>query len=205
MARRNDHSRDELKELIILNAVTIVTHEGFHTLTARRLAKDIGYTPGTLYNIFGSMDGLCFAINSRTLDAMWDHITNPAHYTHNLTITDQLKTMARLYLEFAAQNSQLWLMVFNHALPQGQKSPPWYREKITNIFSPLEKIISPLYSVGQEIERALCARTLWSSVHGICYMEETNKTPLITQHPPLDMAYYLIENFICGLESKRKH
>lgn len=205
MARRNDHTREELRALTIQSAITIVTHEGFEALTARRIAKDIGYTPGTLYNIFGSMDDLCFTVNTITLDAMLTHITNPSQYVNAITITDQLKTMATLYMEFAAQNTQLWLMVFNHALPQGQKSPPWYRQKITHIFTPLEQIISPLYKNGQEKERALCARTLWSSVHGICYMEETNKTPLITAQPPSEMVFYLIENFMTGLhEHKRK-
>jgi AcrR family transcriptional regulator len=204
VARRNDHTREELKELTIQTAVTIVTQEGFNALTARRLAKDIGYTPGTLYNMFGSMDDLCFAVNSRTLDAMWSYITDPSRYADASTMTDQLKTMATLYLEFAAQNTQLWLMVFNHALPQGQKSPPWYREKITNIFAPLEKIIHPLFNEGEEAERALAARVLWSSVHGICYMEETNKTPLITAQSPSEMVFYLIENFINGLYACKK-
>lgn len=45
MARRSDHSKEELKNLITQTAREIVQKDGFTALTARNLAQTIGYTP----------------------------------------------------------------------------------------------------------------------------------------------------------------
>jgi AcrR family transcriptional regulator len=58
MARRSDHSRDELYNLAMTAARDIVRREGMAALTARGLATAIGYSPGTLYNLFDSLDEL---------------------------------------------------------------------------------------------------------------------------------------------------
>lgn len=200
MARRNDHTREELKSITIEKAKDIVTNEGFHALTARRMAQEIGYTPGTLYNVFGSMDGLILDVNKQTLATLLIRLADPAKYRKNAPVMENLKIMAELYLSFARENTNLWLMVFNHTMADGQAVPEWYRQTITGIFDPLESMLSPLFSEGHDKERMLCARTLWSAVHGICFMEQTNKTPLITSDSATDMAFYLIENFIGGLK-----
>ena len=58
MARRSDHSRDELKALILDCAREIAEEEGLRGLTARRIATEIGYAPGTIYNLFSNLDDL---------------------------------------------------------------------------------------------------------------------------------------------------
>lgn len=47
---------------------------GFAHFSAREVAKRIGYSIGTIYNVFGSYDAFILAINGRTL-ALWrDHL-----------------------------------------------------------------------------------------------------------------------------------
>ena len=52
MGRRNEHSRDEIKEMAIEAGKKIIVEEGFSNLGARKIARAIGYTVGTLYNVF---------------------------------------------------------------------------------------------------------------------------------------------------------
>ena len=52
MARRSDHSREELYDLALESARVIAEIEGLRGLAARRIARDIGYTVGTIYNLF---------------------------------------------------------------------------------------------------------------------------------------------------------
>ena len=47
MARRSDHSREELYDLALSAAREIAEAEGLRGLTARRIAEKIGYTPGS--------------------------------------------------------------------------------------------------------------------------------------------------------------
>ena len=63
MARRKDHTREELTQLAIKAGRELVVEKGSAALTARNVAQAIGYTPGTLYNVFENIDALVAAIN----------------------------------------------------------------------------------------------------------------------------------------------
>lgn len=199
MARRNDHSRKELEALALESAIDIVKKEGLQALTARHLAQTIGYTPGTLYNLFGSMDGLFFLINGLTLDRLHKAIANAAFSPAANGLVETLKIMARTYMKFAHENKALWLMVFHPSVLQEEKAPDWYRQKVKDEFVPLEQALSPLFEGRNAHQKALAARVLWSSVHGICLMQITGKIDLISDEDAHTMSDYLIENFIKGL------
>ena len=68
MARRSDHSREELYALILDSARSIVEEDGFSGLTARRVASSIGYAPGTIYNLFSNLDDLILHLRGKVLD-----------------------------------------------------------------------------------------------------------------------------------------
>ena len=56
MGRRSAHSRDEIRDMAISAASKIVEKQGFQSLTARKVASEIGYTVGTLYHVFRNFD-----------------------------------------------------------------------------------------------------------------------------------------------------
>ncbi|HEV3447204.1 MAG TPA: helix-turn-helix domain-containing protein, partial [Gemmataceae bacterium] len=68
MARRSDHTREELKDLAIQAAIALIEADGIGQFSARQVAARIGYTVGTLYNVFGSYDELLLNVNARTVD-----------------------------------------------------------------------------------------------------------------------------------------
>ncbi len=75
MGRRSDHSREELGALALDAARKIVEQEGLRGLTARRVARDIGYTIGTIYNHFENLDDLIMQLNGQTLDSLYAALT----------------------------------------------------------------------------------------------------------------------------------
>lgn len=195
MARRSDHSREELEELALRTARKIVESEGAQTLTARRLAGDIGYTPGTLYHLFGSMDGVIYRINAETLEKIKEEIA-PLHKRKPAQdIPADIHKMAAAYINFAHTHRELWLLLFN--TQSAEQPPAWYVEKIEESFSPLEEVMKPLYK--KESELKLAARALWSAIHGICYLEITQKGPMRkSRQNATEMAKYLITSFLNG-------
>ena len=62
MGRRSAPSRDDLRAMILEAARAILATDGLRGLTARRVAKAIGYSPGTLYNFFTNIDELILHI-----------------------------------------------------------------------------------------------------------------------------------------------
>ena len=66
MARRSDHTKDELKDIILSASRKIIEKEGFQNLSARKIATAIKYAPGTLYNFCKNLDELILQINAQT-------------------------------------------------------------------------------------------------------------------------------------------
>lgn len=200
MARRSDHTRDELEKLALVTARKIVETEGATALTARRLAGDIGYTPGTLYHLFGSMDGVIYRINARTLEEIKEAISPSPKGKAAQDILADINRMAGAYINFANTNRELWLLLFS--AQSAEQAPAWYVEKIEESFAPLETIMEPLYK--RVSERKLAARTLWSAIHGICYLEITQKGPMRkSRQGATEMAKYLITSFLNGQDRSK--
>lgn len=140
MARRNDHTKDELKNIAIIAGQDIISCEGLNSFSARGVAKKIGYTVGTIYNIFGSHDELILSINAITLDDMQMFIIQNTDSKQTEDI--QIKQLAIAYLRFAETNYFRWSALFEHSLQPDKKLPDWYSAKITNLFSLIEEPIS---------------------------------------------------------------
>ena len=67
MGRRNEHSREELKDLALRAAGDIVSESGAAQLSMREVARRIGYTVGALYIVFENLDDLIVNLNERTV------------------------------------------------------------------------------------------------------------------------------------------
>ena len=72
MARRSDHTRDELKKLILEKSSELIRIGGVEAISSRKIAKSIGYTVGTIFQVFGTMDRLVATINMQTLEALFE-------------------------------------------------------------------------------------------------------------------------------------
>lgn len=176
MARRSDHTREELKELAISCGKKIIAKEGYSNFSARKLAKAMGYTVGTLYNIFENYNAIVLSINARTMDSMREFIIkNTLSEKNNSALIggEAIKNLAQLYMTFAQKNYNLWCALFEFNLPQGISCPPWYSQKIKDLCALVEEPLLPLLKDKEEAERV--AQILWVGVHGICQMGFTGK------------------------------
>lgn len=202
MARRADHSRKELEVLILDKAWEIIGREGFEGLTARRIAAEIGYAPGTIYNVFKSMDDLLLRINARALDELYAALGDPAP-SGSKSLERNLKAMAAQYALFAREKKPYWLMLFSHRPGNEGAEQEWYREKINLLFGPLEDALRPHFSPQGEKQLKIAARSLWAAVHGLCILRETGKTVLLGAEEK-NMFDFLIKTFVAGLKKNRK-
>ncbi len=201
MARRSDHSREELKELMLERSWEIVGERGLEGLTARHVAREIGYAPGTIYNLFESMDDLYLQVNARTLDMLYGLLSGAECNDPGASPEENMKKMAVLYMNFARQYRPYWLMLFNLTLADASRIRQWYQQKIDRLFIPLENLLTPLFPPGDDRRRKMAARVLWSSVHGLCFLQETGKIPLIAEcETPGEMVTYLVETFVAGIK-----
>lgn len=197
MARRNDHTKKELKNLVIEAGQKLIKQNGFANFSTRQVAKEIGYTVGTLYNIFESYEDIVLHINAATLDEMKTFIET--NLNSKLKGDKQIKQLAELYIKFAHKNYNNWSALFEFSLPNQVTLPQWYEEKIHNLFLIVSNSLEQI--IDGKSESLKHAKVIWASIHGICVLSLTQKIGAITKFDsPEILTDLLIENYLKGLK-----
>jgi len=173
MARRKDHSPEELKALVIEAVLGFLQEQPAEKLSLRQLAKMVGYSPGTLINLFGSYAHLILAANAATLDLIAGKLKSALLNTHEPQ--SQLSLIALEYLEFAKRHPFQWRILFEHHLAEEDEVPQWQLSRIDGLFTLIEKCLEQLNPHSQDDERHKASRVIWAAVHGICMLEVDNK------------------------------
>jgi len=195
MARRSEHSQQEIKDMVLNAAETIVVEEGFDKLKVRKIAMDIGYTVGSIYMVFDNMADLIMHIKGHTLD---DIATQLNAIDATETAEQKIVLLAKTYLLFASNNFNRWRMIFEHQLAENEKVPDEYQQKVNQIFRIVEVEFEQLSSTHTDEQSKQAARALWSGVHGICTLSLTGKLDLLGVDSIENTVVLLVENFIAG-------
>lgn len=200
MGRRSIHTAEELRELILKAATELIESGGLAGLSAREIARRIGYSPGTLYNVFENLDDLVLTIEARLLDSLAQRLNEvPASGPPD----QRLRKLAQAYLKFTHENPRLWNLLFEHHLPQGHQVPNWYQIKLDELMGRIEDAIAPL--VGSDpvaIQRS--ARVLWAGVHGIVSLSTADKLSNVTAETAGLLVEDLITTYVAGLARQRQ-
>jgi AcrR family transcriptional regulator len=196
MARRSDHSREELQEMAIKAAERIVVEQGYAGLSARKVAAAIGYTVGTLYLVFENLDDLILHVNARTLDRL--HARMSESQAHCINANDCLLQLGQAYIRFADEDPHRWAMVFEHRFSEAQVVPAWYQEKIERMFALVEEGLQPIAKQHTHAEITQASRALWGGVHGICILALAGKLGVAGVESVQDITKTLITNYLKG-------
>lgn len=199
MARRSDHTREELTELAIEAALNLIEEEGIANFSARQVAAKIGYTVGTIYNVFGSYDQLLFHVHARTLDHWYDFLQTRLKRGK----AEPLRVLARGYVEYARANYNRWIALFEHHRDISVPVPDWYQERIKRFFAMLEETIPS--SAGHDRRKVKRdAQVLWAGIHGISILSLTGRFELVGAEPSDALVNALIDNYLNRLEVERQ-
>ena len=199
MGRRNEHSREQIKQMAIEAGKKIIVEEGFSKLGARKIARAIGYTVGTLYNVFDNYLDIVLNINIGTLDDIKNHLEKSL--VPGQEGVKAITTIGLTYVEYARENTNLWSALYDFQHPENTDMPEWYVDKVNSVFSLPVKALIPLFQ--GDMERAKNeARIIWGGVHGICLLGLTQRLSYDSDEILKTKVRSLIENYIRGLELK---
>ncbi|MFA5901930.1 MAG: TetR/AcrR family transcriptional regulator [Hyphomicrobium sp.] len=198
MGRRSIHTPEELRELIIDATTTIIEQDGLEGLSAREIAKRVGYSPGTLYNVFENLDDLLLIIEARLLEEL----------AARLAVTDasgppgdRLRRLVGAYFTFTQERPKLWNLLNEHRLPAGREVPDWYDEKLDKLLAALEAALAPLLVGSDPTTRRRHARALWASVHGMTSLSTAEKLSHVTAKSGPALVDDLVLTYLAGLRS----
>ena len=198
MGRRSDHSRGELEALFIDEGWRQLAETGLARFSAREVAKRIGYSIGTLYNVFGSYDGLMLAINARTL-TLW-----AAHLRRRLEASgeDRIATLVRGYFEFASDNPRTWMAIYEHHMADRGAAPEWYQAVAAELMGVvIAEIAAALPGSAPAIIVPL-ARSLVATVHGHCVFHLYLTFSMLGEDAPAEAALARVREAIAAAEQR---
>lgn len=190
MARRNDHTREELTELTLQTLDQFLTAHSYRELSLRKLASLIGYVPSTLVNVFGSYNLLLLHGIARTLDKL-SQLALTASQQHSDNPKQALLAIAHCYHDFAKAHPNHWQLIFEHSM-QGDELPQWQSQRIETMMTLLETLLHALSPQRSDQEVLEASRVLWSGVHGITLLSVDDK--FFTSSPV--NGEHLIDNLI---------
>jgi AcrR family transcriptional regulator len=194
MGRRSDHSRVELRAMIIAEGHRQMAEVGFARFSAREVAKRIGYTIGTVYNVMGTHDNLILTINGVTLDLWRDHLA--ARLTG--AATDRLHTAIQAYFEFAILHRNAWTAIYDFRLPEGVDAPDTYAEKVSDITRIVVDVIAEALPAKAQGEAPALARSLLAAVHGHCFFTLNGTFKILGESDPLGAVYARVNEAIAA-------
>lgn len=195
MARRSGLSREEIKIRALAAGAALIAQGGPHEFSMRQVAKEIGYTVGTLYNVFKNQDDLLLQINITTLKELQNFIQSRLH--PNLQGKKILLNIAESYYIYARDNYARWRILFEYTLTEVTSLPEWYTKNISSLMNLAEQ---SLHGMGlSEIQIKITACVLWASVHGICALALSDKLALTKSEPAEKLIYDLIDKYFIGL------
>jgi AcrR family transcriptional regulator len=164
MGRRSDHSRPELEQLIVSEGHKHMAEVGYSRFSAREVAKRIGYSVGTLYNVFGSYDRLILAINSRTFQLWAEHMRRGLDAGQD----DRIKALVEGYFSFAAANRNIWMAIYDHRVPADFVIPDEDAAARAQLTEIAVREVAALLPEDRKSQAPRLARSLIATVHGHC-------------------------------------
>ena len=173
MARRKDHTHEQIQALALESLQQHLAEQPLGNMSLRKLAQRIGYSPGTLINVFGNYDQLLLAVNASTLDLLSQRLNQDNDQPQ--PPLERLLAYGRVYLQFAEQHRYLWQLLFEHRLPEGEEVPQWQQQRIDRLFATLAQALAELAPEAGDAQLQQASRTIWAAVHGICTLSLDDK------------------------------
>ncbi|NVD06986.1 TetR/AcrR family transcriptional regulator [Vibrio sp. JPW-9-11-11] len=172
MARRNDHTREELVTLTLDTVKQFLTSNSYHELSLRKIANMIGYVPSTLVNVFGSYNLLLLHAVAQTLDELSSEANQVVNQSQDTETA--LYELAYCYHDFAQRHPYRWQLIFEHNM-NGEPLPQWQAQRIESMTSMLEQLLQVLAPHRKSDDVLKASRVLWSGVHGITLLSVDDK------------------------------
>lgn len=199
MARRNDHSREQLQGMALDAAQFIIEAQGLEALSARKVAGRIGYTVGTLYLVFRHLDELILQANTRTLVELNAALAAAAD---SADAQQGVQAVTRAYVDFATRHTRRWSALYQHAGEANIELPEYFTVQVSSMYKLLERLLRPLAPQTTVQDLAQAARALWGGVQGVCILGLSDKLDIDRIEALPRITDSLVGNFLSGFHAR---
>lgn len=167
--------RDDLRRELLQAAYAFVVREGHEGLSIRRLAEEIGVSPGAPYHHFADRRALLIAV------ALEGYRIMLAESERAVEQAPQEVLFARLlhFIRFAAANPNIFTLMYESELVRPKLAPELAEAQDIG-FQMLRREVARSTQHLTEYERSLRIATIWSAIFGFAL--QTNRA-MLRAHP----------------------
>ena len=190
MARRADHTKQELVAMTIAAARTLIAEEGIENFSARALSRAIGYTPGTLYHHFRDLDDIVTHVNGLTISGVADAFakakrsSDPRRMLHNY---------ADAFVGYIFENPKLWEALFEFRRAEGAEIPAWYRDSIEGLAQTIAPCFLKLRAGASKAEASEAAKLIFASIHSVISLHNSRRIALLLHRDARAIVHELVD------------
>lgn len=199
MGRRADHSREELQRLAVLSTRKIIQSGGLRAATIRKIADEMGYTSGTLYQHFRNLDALLMKVHVETLRDLKRSLES---VDFSLSPEEALLSLAHGYSDFARQHRNLWNALFEHEWPEENSASSEQEAEVAALIGLAAKCVAKLLPDASQQDVQHEARTLWACLYGIVSLDSVGKLSKTEGADAILVS--LVTNYLAGLTARQK-
>jgi len=197
VARRREHTREEMAELVVAAAEEIGAREGLEGITMRRLAAAVGYAPNSIYHSVGDMDEVILRLNARTLARL--HRALRRRLAVRGSPEDAALAIADGYMAFVGRNHRLWSILVDYTRRDPGPLPDWYAEALSRPLALVGDVLAPFFADPEDCRRSVAA--LWAALHGIASLSPSGKLGMVTAEEAPGLARLIVRRYLAGAAS----
>lgn len=174
LEQRRAHERDEFRNKILAGAEYLFIKYGYENVSMRKIAREIEYSPGTIYLYFKNKSDLLYQLLDKYHIRLLE-IEDSIYLSESDSIAG-LRISMRAYVDFGLAHPQYYRLCFiipplypaEGQLHEGDIGTKLY----LNLCSFVERCIERGTIRKGDLNRT--AQTIWATVHGITSLLVTN-------------------------------
>jgi AcrR family transcriptional regulator len=169
---RREREREEIRTRILDAARELFASEGVESVTMRRIADRIEYSPTAIYFHYKDKESL--------LAELCDH--DFRNFAHGFAViaqmpdpVERLRAAGRSYVEFGLSNPSHYRLMFMTPKPPHEQNESGKGNPEEDAYAFVRGIVLDLQAQGRLREDAgdvdLVAQTIWATIHGLVSLE----------------------------------
>jgi len=210
MARPKESSRKDIRTLVLNTAKRLFVEVGYEKITMRRIAEEIGYTPGTIYLYFNNKAEILYELHNEGFKLLQERRAK-ALEACGPNAMERLAAAGKNYVAFALENPELYELMFFMREPRAHMEE--YKDRVgkdkvdaidyakttyENLKQGIEECMDEGYLEG--VDPDLAAFFHYSLGHGLVSLAIRNLIPF-PKEPTKELAFAAIDLIFSLIEN----
>ena len=200
ITQRKEREKLALRRKIIEASTTMFIAEGYEKTSLRKIAKQIEYSPGTIYLHFKNKNELFYTVHEQAFAVFLNGMQNAGKDIENPF--ERLKILGQYYMEFAQQNPELYDLMFIMKAPMEElPDNDWDCGKAS--YTMLEDLVKACVEAGEIQSDSIetTAFSILSFMHGMTSLVIKDRMKM-KEDLPFDILASAMEEMINRLRVK---